>query len=109
MPDLFSQWREGLAKTSKATLGRLATLLGATEITEEQWNELEELLIQADMGIETTSSILESLRKTSIQTGITRSNELWGVLKNELQSRLFEPTPIKWSAKPMIIMLVGAN
>ncbi len=54
MEDLFSKWRAGLSKTSKSAFGRLANLLGATEINQETWDELEALLIQADLGIETT-------------------------------------------------------
>ena len=43
MAELFSRWRTGLSKTSKTTFGRLANLLGATEITHDTWDELEAL------------------------------------------------------------------
>ena len=59
MAEVFGKWRSGLAKTSKTAFGRLATLLGVTEITQETWDDLEALLIQADLGIETTSEILD--------------------------------------------------
>ncbi len=62
MTDVLSRWREGLSRTGKAAFGRVASLLGATEITAETWDELEALLIQADLGIETTSSIIDSLK-----------------------------------------------
>ena len=48
MADLFAKWRSGLAKTSKTTFGRIATLFGATDITQDTWDDLEALLIQAD-------------------------------------------------------------
>ena len=51
MANLFSRWKDGLSRTSKAAFGQIASLLGASEITEETWDDLETLLIQADMGI----------------------------------------------------------
>ena len=53
MINVFEKWRSGLAKTSKTAFGQLANLLGATEITRETWDDLEAVLIQADLGIET--------------------------------------------------------
>jgi len=63
MAELFSRWRAGLSKTSKGAFGRLAGLLGATEIKQETWDELESLLIQADLGIDTTSDVIASLQR----------------------------------------------
>ena len=56
---IFSRWRDGLSRTSKAAFGQIATILGASEITEETWDDLEATLIQADLGIETTSFMLK--------------------------------------------------
>ena len=63
MPEFFSKWKSGLSRTSKAAFGRLAGLLGATEITNQTWDEFEALLIQADIGIDTASSVLTSLKE----------------------------------------------
>jgi len=109
MADLFAKWRTGLAKTSKVAFGRLATLFGATEITEETWDELEALLIQADLGIETSSDILESLRRIVQSRGLTRSDELSEALREELRSRLDTPPALAWTEKPSVIMVVGVN
>jgi fused signal recognition particle receptor len=109
MTDLFAKWRNGLAKTSKATFGRIATLVGATEITAESWDELETLLIQADLGIETAGEILDSLRRIVRDGGLTRSDELSSALRAELRSRLDSPPVLIWAAKPAVIMVVGVN
>lgn len=61
MENMFSKWRHGLEKTSKSTFGRIATVLGATEIDDDTWDDLEAILVQADLGIETTESIIQSL------------------------------------------------
>lgn len=109
MTDLFTKWKTGLAKTSKTAFGRIANLLGATEITADVWDELESLLVQADLGIETASAILESLRRLVREGGLTRSDELSLALRAELRSRLDVPPALAWTAKPAVIMMVGVN
>ena len=109
MADLFSKWRSGLAKSSKATFGRIATLFGATEITDETWDELEALLLQADLGIETTTDIVDSLRRAVQDQGLTRSDELSEVIRAELLLRLDRASQPRWSNKPSVIMVVGVN
>lgn len=109
MADFFSKWREGLARTSKTTFGRLAAMLGATEITPETWDDLESLLVQADIGIETTISVLDALRAAVRKQGLTRASDLQAVLKAELRSRLMTPPPITFADKPAVILLVGVN
>ena len=109
MDAMFTKWRSGLAKTSKTTFGRLKSILGATEITPDTWDELEMLLIQADLGIETATEILESLQRLVRTEGLTRSDELSTTLRAELRSRLVTPPAFDWSNKPSVIMMVGVN
>ncbi len=109
MADLFSKWRVGLSKTSKSTFGRLANILGATEINQETWDEMEAVLIQADLGIETTSDVLDSLKRIVRDQGLTRANELREILRVDLRSRLMPPPVMDWNAHPSIILIVGVN
>jgi len=109
MADILSRWRSGLAKTSKATFGRIAGLLGATEITAETWDELEALLIQADLGIETATEIIESLQRVVRTEGLLRSDELEGALRSELHKRLDKPPAIEWPERPSVLLVVGVN
>lgn len=109
MADFFNKWREGLARTSKAAFGRLAGLLGATEIDADTWDDLEALLIQADVGMETTQAVLKSLKDAVKRDGLTKASDLQAVLKAELRSRLTTPPPIAFSVKPAVILLVGVN
>ncbi len=110
MTDTLSRWREGLAKTSKSAFGRVASLLGATEITDETWDDLEALLIQADLGIETTVDIIEALQRHVREKGLLRSDELKSALRAELRSRLGDgqDAPLAESV-PSVILLVGVN
>ena len=109
MADFFNRWRTGLSKTSKTAFGRIASLFGATEITDETWDELETLLIQADLGVETATSVLESLKRTVRTEGLTRSEELSSALRAELRARLDVPPTLSWTHKPNVVMVVGVN
>ena len=109
MANLFSRWKDGLSRTSKAAFGQIASLLGASEITEETWDDLETLLIQADMGIETASSVLESLKRIQRTEGLIRADELSVALRQELRARLESPPALSLNHKPTIILVVGVN
>jgi len=109
MAELFAKWRSGLAKTSKTTFGRLATLFGASEITNETWDELEALLLQADLGLETTNDVLAALQRVVRVRGLIRSDELSEALRDELRNRLDIPPRLNWVNKPSVIMVVGVN
>jgi fused signal recognition particle receptor len=101
---------EGLAKTRKQTFGRIASLFGAADITDETWDELESLLVQTDMGVETTESVVEALRFRVKNEGIFRTSDLQNALREELLVRL-DPAPmIRLDAfQPAIVLLVGVN
>ena len=109
MANVFSKWKEGLAKTSKSAFGQIATLLGATEISQDTWDDLEAILIQADIGVETTRSILDALEKRVDREGITKSHDLRLALRQELRSRLDAPPPLNFNIQPAIILIVGVN
>ena len=109
MVDIFSRWKTGLARSSKAAFGRLAGIFGATEITAGTWDQLEALLIQADLGLETTESVLDSLKKAVRTQGLTKSGELRTILETELRSRLDAVPSLDWPVHPAIILLVGVN
>ena len=109
MADLLSKWRDGLFKTSKSAFGRLANLLGATEINQETWDELEALLIQADLGIETATDVIDLLQRIVRDRGLTCANELQSVLRSDLRSRLIAPPAMNWTAHPLVILIVGVN
>ncbi len=109
MANLFSRWKDGLSRSSKAAFGQIASILGASEITQETWDDLETLLIQADMGIETAISVLESLKRTQRTEGLIRANELFAALRTELRARLESPPLLKLDNKPAVILVVGVN
>jgi len=109
MMNIISRWKDGLSKTSKAAFGQIASILGASEINNETWDGLEGLLIQADLGIETTSSILDALKRLTRTEGLIHADQLFSALKKELHSRLETPPAVIFNSKPTVILVVGVN
>ena len=109
MVEFLSRWRAGLSKSSKQAFGRLAGLLGATEISDSTWNDLEELLIQADLGVETSTSVINSLKDIVRTRGLTRADQLSEALHDELRARVDAPPALTWSSRPAVILIVGVN
>lgn len=109
MENTFKKWKKGLAKTRKTTFGRIAHFLGAAEIDHETWDRLEALLIQADLGVETTVKIIDALQERVHAKGLTHNQELVDALEEELQSRLSPPPEEAWTAQPFVILITGVN
>jgi fused signal recognition particle receptor len=106
---ILDKWKQGLSRTSKATFGQIATLLGATEINDELWDDLEALLVQADLGVDTTLSVLDTTEERVKREGLTKALQLKDALRVELRLRLDSPPPLDFSQKPTIILIVGVN
>jgi fused signal recognition particle receptor len=109
MNNIFTKWKEGLAKTSKAAFGQIATLLGTSEISDETFEELEALMIQADLGVDTSEEILAALWERERAEGMTRAEQLRVAFREELRKRLSSPPSITFNNKPTIILIVGVN
>jgi len=107
--DLRSRWREGLAKTSEIVFGRLAGVLGATEIDAGTWEDLEAVLIQADVGVATSQDVVGSLKETVRERGLLRADQLRGALRAELLARVEQPPIVEWSPPPQVLLILGAN
>jgi fused signal recognition particle receptor len=91
--------------------GQINTLFGGSEITDELWEDLEALLIQADVGIETTTDLLEAVKERVWREGITRPLEAQTVLKEEMQSMLegYAPSTIDNPRLLTVVLVVGVN
>jgi fused signal recognition particle receptor len=110
MANIFSKWKDGLERSRKAAFGRIANFFGVSDITEESWEELESLLVQADLGIETTEAIIKALRARVDAQGLTNNQELEEAMRAELLQRLEPSPPVDLSPwKPAVVLLVGVN
>lgn len=109
MANIFAKWKDGLAKSSKAAFGQIATILGTSEIEPEIWDDLEALLIQADLGVDTTDAILDALEQRVDREGLTKAKDLKAALRDELRRTLLTPPALDFSAQPTVILIVGVN
>ena len=103
--------RETLARTRNSIFGRVQALLGQTDITNDTWDELEALLLQADVGAATTAKLLEALKQRAKSESIVRADALRGALKEELR-RLLSSNGAESRAKSRlleVILVVGVN
>jgi fused signal recognition particle receptor len=103
--------KDSLARTRKSVFGQITTLLGAGEIDDEFWDDLEALLIQADIGVETTLALIEAVRQRVTHEGLTKTVEARDVLKDEMQELLdgFGPSPADQKRILTVILVVGVN
>jgi len=104
--------RETLAKTRKGFFGQIMGLLGANEITDELWEALEELLIQADVGVNTTVELVERLQERVINEHIRQTDSVTALLKEELLAFLngsSRPMATEQERMLTVILIVGAN
>jgi fused signal recognition particle receptor len=107
----FASLRDSLTKTRDAVFGKVVTLLGQSEITPELWDELEALLVQADVGVNTTLELLDRLRSRTAREGITRADMLRTALREELRAMLGDARPLDVGPdRPLtIVLVVGVN
>ena len=101
---------QGLTRTRNAVFSRLASFLGASEITPDTWEDLEDLLIQADIGVETTLELVERLRRRASAEAILQADGIQVALREELRSLLPPPSPLNVGVYPLeVILVVGVN
>ena len=108
---LFQRLKEGLDKTRKEVGIKINTVLGAyVKIDDEMLEDLEDILISADIGMETTMKLIDNLRETIIREKINDPKEVKPLLMKEAK-KLMNPdlnTPIN-TEPPVIILVVGVN
>lgn len=108
---MFNNIRSSLSRTRRSVFGQIASVLGAGDITDETWDDLEALLIQADMGVPTTMDVIEQLRSRARSEGLITTDELFNALKDELRSILVDPPPfnLEQPRQLTVVMFVGVN
>jgi fused signal recognition particle receptor len=103
--------RQGLASTRGGFIARLARLFGgAKEIDKNLLEEIEEVLISADLGVRTTERILEELRGRMQRGELSDEQSVWTCLRAQAQAILdLEARPLALDSKPAVILVVGVN
>ena len=108
----FNRLKAGLSKTQENLVGRVRSLLRAgRKIDEELMEEIEEILIQADVGVNTTMMLMENVRDIVHSKGLSDSSDLESVIQQEILSILDETDqPLDISDhQPYVILVLGVN
>ena len=106
----FDKLKNGLLKTKNAIVGKIDSLFKAfRKVDEDLFDELEELLISADIGVTTTEEILDELRDTVKEERIKEPEEVKAKLFEILRRMIGEHEPLNLSTKPSVILVIGVN
>lgn len=100
-----------LAKTRSGLFGRVGALFQANEITEDLWEELEEILIMGDAGMNVTMELVESTRSRVQSEGIKSAGDAYIILKQEMVKLLESDEPLEIEEPRMltVVLVVGVN
>lgn len=108
---------EGLANTKKSFLSKLGTaLVGKTKVDEDLLDELEDVLIQSDVGVATTIKIIEALEARIAKDKYLGNEDLMRIMQNEIMNLLVSPDSEETTVEeelakhqPYVVMVVGVN
>jgi fused signal recognition particle receptor len=121
--DFFSRAKketldQGIEKTKQSFLDKIKrAVLGKSSVDDEVLDNLEEILITSDVGVETTLKIIKRIQERIAKDKVLNTDEIQRILKEEIISLLAE-NPLKGfsaeqtditDAKPYVIMVVGVN
>jgi fused signal recognition particle receptor len=111
-PGFFERLKKGLSKTHESLIGRIdALVLGKKEIDAGTLEELEEILITADIGVQTTVELIRTLEQRLKRKELQDGSALKAALKEEILARLARhAAPLDVAAtSPYVIMVIGVN
>ena len=111
-PNFFERLKRSLSKTHDSIVGRVDTLLlGKKQIDTDTLEELEEILITADLGVKTTVDLIRTLEQRLKRDELQDGAALKKALKEEIQLRLMtHSSPLLVSGKsPFVILVIGVN
>ncbi|MFN3234981.1 MAG: signal recognition particle-docking protein FtsY [Gammaproteobacteria bacterium] len=109
---LFSKFRSGLQKTREKFSDNLTQLIsGPVEIDDTLLESLETQLLMADVGIETTTTLLDSLKSATNKNRLVESEQVFDALQGSMKAVLApcEQSLDTNSAKPFVLLMVGVN
>jgi fused signal recognition particle receptor len=100
-----------LTRTRQGLFGRIGAIFQATEISDDTWDELESLLIQADLGVNTALRVVDRVRQRVQRDNLKKMEQAREVLKEELTRLLGEPESGNIDSPRMltVVLVVGVN
>ena len=109
---LFDRMKKGLAKSRENITGKIESLIKSHKNLDDFfWDEMEEILIQADCGVQVAVGLVEQVKETAQKNKLKESAQVMDILREEIKNLMgSEPAPLHWADQgPTIIMVVGVN
>ena len=101
---------KGLERSRQGVFARLTrAIAGRSRVDDDVLDELEEVLISGDVGVETTLKIIKRVQERALQDKYVGGDELNALLRSEIADLMKDPAPIDPVVKPYVIMVVGVN
>jgi fused signal recognition particle receptor len=112
--DLLKKTEPGVKRSKETWFGKIANIFNRDAFGDEVWEELEELLVSADVGVETTSKLLSKVKQRVKTDRLSEVSQIREALKKEMISLLStpreaNPIPEQSGESPYIILVVGVN
>ena len=107
---LFSKIKSGLQKTRASISDGITSVLNSfTKIDEDLFEELEEILVMSDVGIETSVKICDLLRERVKKNGVKDPAEIKQMMHDIIIEMLGQDTSLNLTTKPSVILVIGVN
>ncbi|MHC4860383.1 MAG: signal recognition particle-docking protein FtsY [Planctomycetota bacterium] len=108
---VLKRWTAGLLKTSKKLAGRLKEIVAGRKVDDELLDDVEEILITSDVGVEATAKILDRLREAYGEREVEEGSQVIPYLKSFLREMLAtDGAEIAWSpVPPTVVLVAGVN
>ncbi|MBN1212935.1 MAG: signal recognition particle-docking protein FtsY [candidate division Zixibacteria bacterium] len=108
----FEKLKKSLAKTKDNLLGKISRVVMRRKIDDDLLDEIEEILIEADVGVKATQRLIESVKEKARERKLTEGEDVMALLKEEI-SAILSPEESQTDgpddAKPIIWMIIGVN
>jgi fused signal recognition particle receptor len=109
-PPVKPSFRERLSKARNLFAGYVGSALSRKKIDQQTWDDLEEAMIRADVGVGPTADLLDSVKARVKELGIDDSEQLVGALKDEMKARLAGDVALRFEpGAPNVWLFVGVN
>ncbi|MCJ2163310.1 MULTISPECIES: signal recognition particle-docking protein FtsY [unclassified Pseudodesulfovibrio] len=107
---LFLKLSEGISKTREQITKRIDSLLSShSSLNDDFWDEFEEILIMADVGMEAAGQLMDNLKARARKAGTDNPDDFKDILREELEEIFKVPPRIEAVNPPEVLMMVGVN
>jgi fused signal recognition particle receptor len=111
---LVERFEKGVKRAREGWFRRMVQLFDRATVGEALWDELEELLISADVGVNTTAKLIERVKERVSSERLTVGPQIYSALKEEMVAMLMVDIPMEepvapTSSEPRVILVVGVN